>query len=232
MKLNKINFIEKFVLVTFPVALAVGCTTTTDQHSKTASEAQTTLSQPSKLKRSVNSHTAALSDAVISGDAMSDQPNTNVAYLKTSTDIEAANTVYKDNVLEVKVRHVQANVDEKPVKTVFRFPVNKYDISGADLEILRKHAHYLKTHSNLTLYVDGFSDNRGPALNNYQLSKKRAKQVADLLKSYGAPHSRIKISGYGESFPVNNENNWDENRRVELEYVDTALSNEMIASYK
>ena len=163
---------------------------------------------------------------------MNFQNHTVAAFAKTSDGVESANTVYNDKLLEVKVRLSPNQAMQKPAKSLFHFAANKYDLNGADLEILRQHAHYLKAHTNLTLYVDGFSDNRGPAFANYQLSKKRAQQVADLLKSYGAPASQIKVNGYGESFPLKSEKNWNENRRVELEYIDSSASNDMLAIYR
>jgi len=224
MKLNRIKFIERFILITFPVALAVGCTTTTDHQSKAAVD--TTLSQSSE-----SSKTATV-DARKPGDAMNTLTSTNAADHINVRSAGTTDTVYKDNLLEVKVRLSGEEKMQMPAKTIFQFAVNKYDLNGADLEILKQHAHYLKSHTDLTLYVDGFSDNRGSSLVNYKLSKKRAQQVADLLKSYGAPQTQIKVNGYGESFPLNNEKNWDENRRVELEYVESSIPGELYASYK
>jgi peptidoglycan-associated lipoprotein len=224
MKLNKIKFIEKFILVTFPVALAVGCTTTNDQQGKSAAVAETTQNQSYALTQPVHRETNQAGSAVINiphaGDTMNAHSHTAAAYSNTATVVDNAHTVYKDDSLEVKVRLSGTQDMKTTAKTIFQFAVNQYDLNGADLEVLRQHAHFLKTHSNLTLYVDGFSDNRGSALSNYKLSKKRALHVAELLKSYGAPQSQIKVNGYGESFPLNSEKNWDENRRVELEYVE------------
>ena len=234
MKLNKISFIEKFVLITFPIALAVGCTTTTDQQPKAASVDETTLSYPYDVKQADVSESSTINTPSVNVPAQGDLMNTqtNAAYYKTSASRETTNTVYKDNTLEVKVRLLGTPEKAKPTKAIFQFHANKYDIGGADLEVLIQHARYLKKHPNLVLHVDGFSDNRGSAYSNYQLSKKRAQQIAELLKSYGAPGSQIKVNGYGESFPINNEKNWDENRRVELEYVNTSLSSGIIASNK
>ena len=65
---------------------------------------------------------------------------------------------------------------------------------------------------------------------DYKLSKKRAKQIADLLIEYGAPESQMKVNGYGASFPQTDESNWDENRRVELEYGYVEPPDEWIAN--
>ena len=87
------------------------------------------------------------------------------------------------------------------------------------------------SNSNLILFVDGFSDNRGPAHYN-QFSKKRAQPVANILITHSATESRIRINGYGESFPLTRETDWDANRRVELEYVNIGTTDELFAGLK
>jgi outer membrane protein OmpA-like peptidoglycan-associated protein len=237
MKLNKINFIEKFVLVTFPVALAVGCTTTTDQHPNTASASETSLSQRYDIKPAVNPEQSSLTNMENSGSLKNPALNTKVSNHDTPAQVgpeaETVTAVYEDDKVAVRIRQPgEDDTVDKPVKNSFQFAINKYDISGADLEAIKQHAHYLRSHPDLTLYVDGFSDSRGSSFNNYKLSKKRAQQVADLLKSYGAPQKQIKVNGYGESFPVSNEKNWAENRRVELEYANDSQPAEMVARNK
>jgi outer membrane protein OmpA-like peptidoglycan-associated protein len=145
---------------------------------------------------------------------------------------ESAATTENESLLKVKLAAPEHLTIAMPSQGIFYFEVNKYDISESDVEILEQHAEYLKHNTNMMLYVDGFSDNRGPANLNYRLSKKRAQQVGDVLIELGAPESRIKINGYGESFPLNSEMNHVENRRVELEYANIGASDELYAELK
>jgi peptidoglycan-associated lipoprotein len=118
----------------------------------------------------------------------------------------------------------------KPQTGIFHFAYNQYDVAEQDRELLKAHAEYLLQNPDVTINVNGYSDNRGTAKNNVLVSQKRAQHVANLLKSYGVPESQIKVNGYGESFPLNDEKNWDENRRVELQYSDDTESDGLIVS--
>jgi peptidoglycan-associated lipoprotein len=278
MKLNKVNFLEQFVLVSFPLALAVGCTTTAEQPSKVGFEEDMTMTQQYPLMQTNNQQSLeklsndetndVLIDASIQppegidndpdnsnqvnsnqGDdmpvktevtAFSSEANMNTNTVPVADD--AANDNVSANNLEVATTNdpnlIEVNItlpqktSSIPAKGIFFFEVNKHEVSQSDVEMLKQHASYLQQHPNLLLYVDGFSDSRGPASLNYQLSKKRAQHVAKLLIGFGAPESRIKVNGYGESFPLTRESDWKENRRVELEYANTITTDELYADLK
>lgn len=121
-------------------------------------------------------------------------------------------------VMEVNFSESKPVILETPEKLAFNFANNKYDIAQADYEHLNKHAEHLKGNPILVLNINGYTDNRGSTEYNVKLSIKRAEQIHGILVTLGAPESQLKINGYGETFPVNDEKNWDENRRVELVY--------------
>jgi outer membrane protein OmpA-like peptidoglycan-associated protein len=71
------------------------------------------------------------------------------------------------------------------------------------------------------LMVSGHTDERGAEKFNVDLSQRRAETVRRLLIEGGAPGSKIKAVGFGESKPMDrghNEKAWARNRRVELEF--------------
>ncbi len=82
---------------------------------------------------------------------------------------------------------------------------------------------FLKKHNSSwkKLLVSGHTDERGTKEYNQRLSQKRAQAVKTLLVSGGAPASKIRAVGLGETEPLDrrhNEKAWSKNRRVELEF--------------
>ena len=254
MKVSKIDFLEKFVIVTFPFAIAVGCTTTAVQPSKLSLPDDPSVVQELSVAPSSNQWMSQKEFDDISGDALR-QPNRPVSnnvqndqgeanmLLKTSSSVaDAGDTLSMSeeilsetgdqDLAEINVSSTAPQPTHFPEEGILYFDVNKHEVALSDVESVKQHANYLQHHANLVLYVDGFSDNRGPAHFNYLLSKKRAQQVANLLIEHGAPESRIKVNGYGGSFPLTRETNWDENRRVELEYVNIGTTNDLFADLK
>lgn len=88
--------------------------------------------------------------------------------------------------------------------------------SYADLDRL---VEILKKHPEVKARVEGHTDNTGNAAKNLQLSKDRAKSVADYLISHGEPADHISSEGYGITRPVATNDTKEgraKNRRVEI----------------
>ncbi|NOY70425.1 MAG: OmpA family protein [Deltaproteobacteria bacterium] len=85
--------------------------------------------------------------------------------------------------------------------------------------VLDRVAKLLTKNPGANMEIAGFADNTGPARINRSISKKRAKIVFKYLASKGVKKSRLRITGYGEKYPlVNNDTakNRSLNRRVEI----------------
>lgn len=249
MKLNKVRFLETFALVTFPLALAVvGCTTTEDQQSKVNEHSATTYGQEYRAGQDTQIEPDGPGRDIASPPitATSTETETHQGGIMETQIFSLANKVNEQQRLDGDAPIVAQNSDlygvnrqlpalqdsAIPTQGIVYFAANKHEVSKSDVEILKQHAAFLLENTTLVLYVDGFADNRGPAQRNYQLSIKRAQQVASLLISYGAPESRIKVNGYGESFPLTNETHWEENRRVELEYAPVGATDGLYATLR
>lgn len=90
--------------------------------------------------------------------------------------------------------------------------------SGAERTV-EKVAQFLNEYPERSILVEGFTDSQGSDQFNQQLSEQRAQTVKRLLVNYGVDSSRINTEGYGEEFPVaNNETSAgrQQNRRVEI----------------
>ena len=112
----------------------------------------------------------------------------------------------------------------KPVKRVYQFGFNKHEIGNIDQQSLQAHADYLIAHPDTKLLINGHSDTQGNSDYNLFLSEERAKQIARFLIEYGAPEEQIEVAGLGDSQPLNDINNFKENRRVELQYSDSRVA--------
>ena len=85
---------------------------------------------------------------------------------------------------------------------------------------LKEIGEMLKEHAELTLTIEGHTDNTGAADANQELSNKRAAAVKAFLQStYGVDASRLKSAGFGASKPVapnTTPEGRQQNRRVDL----------------
>jgi outer membrane protein OmpA-like peptidoglycan-associated protein len=81
-------------------------------------------------------------------------------------------------------------------------------------------AKILNSRKNLTIWVVGYTDDRGAEDMNQRLSERRADSVRNYFVSRGIATSRIKAIGRGESDPIADNSTASgraQNRRIELE---------------
>lgn len=78
----------------------------------------------------------------------------------------------------------------------------------------------LKDHADLSLTIEGHTDNTGAPEANQSLSEKRAAAVkAYLVSTFGIADSRLEAKGFGASKPAASNDTPEgrqQNRRVEL----------------
>ncbi len=101
----------------------------------------------------------------------------------------------------------------------FNYDSNVVDPSYT--KMLAAHAAYLAQHPELTLTLQGNTDERGTREYNIGLGERRAQAVRDVLILQGAPSAQIATVSYGEERPAatgHDEAAWRLNRRVELIY--------------
>ncbi|HLX38688.1 MAG TPA: OmpA family protein [Candidatus Binataceae bacterium] len=108
---------------------------------------------------------------------------------------------------------------EKLVLRGVHFDFNKSKIRPGDAAILDEAAEILKSHSNVTIYDDGYCDAIGSEEYNLKLSQRRAEAVARYLEDQGIPETRIIPRGFGKTdfvAPNDTDEGRAQNRRVEL----------------
>jgi outer membrane protein OmpA-like peptidoglycan-associated protein len=100
------------------------------------------------------------------------------------------------------------------------FDTNKTTIKKISYPLLNEVARVILDHPEiLKVRVEGNTDSRGSDSANLKLSDGRAKAVMAYLVKQGVSPDRLAAIGYGETHPVDTEQNeaaWEKNRRVEF----------------
>ncbi len=115
---------------------------------------------------------------------------------------------------------VDANGCPSKLSLQINFGLDSDIISPAYDPEISKAAECIANYPGNIVYIDGHTDNLGPAAYNQKLSVRRATAVMNrLVEKFNIPASRMTSRGFGESMPVADNSN-DEglflNRRVEV----------------
>ncbi|WP_297441602.1 OmpA family protein [Sulfurimonas sp.] len=100
------------------------------------------------------------------------------------------------------------------------FENNSFHVKENSFANLGKYAKFLKTYTNYSAKIVGFTDSRGSEAYNQKLSQKRADEVKKLLIQRGVNPSQLSSVGMGEANPVADnasEEGRAKNRRIEAE---------------
>jgi len=107
-----------------------------------------------------------------------------------------------------------------PIKVTLRinFDIDSAEINRDSIYKIKKFAKYLLANRGSIVTIEGHTDSVGSFEHNMQLSKRRAKAVAQKLIEFGVSPSRIRAIGRGESMPIApNDTDYGKslNRRIE-----------------
>ena len=103
------------------------------------------------------------------------------------------------------------------------FDSGKAQLRTGGIRSLERVASVLKDHPDRRVMVEGFTDSQGSESFNDDLSQRRANAVKDQLETLGIPQQRLESRGFGEAYPVADNNTAagrQQNRRVELVFSD------------
>ena len=101
------------------------------------------------------------------------------------------------------------------------FGFDESTIQGKFEPLIQRQGKYLAGHPNLSIRVEGNTDERGGAEYNLALAQKRADAVARALKIYGVKDGQMEAVSLGKEKPVatgHDEVAWAQNRRADLVY--------------
>ena len=114
-------------------------------------------------------------------------------------------------------------IGEEYVINDIHYETNSSDFDDASAIMLTAFASYLNEHPNVSVVIQGHTDNVGDDLANYALSADRAFTVKLFLESQGVTSRRIDFKGMGEKDPIaSNETEKGRalNRRTTFKVVD------------
>jgi peptidoglycan-associated lipoprotein len=95
------------------------------------------------------------------------------------------------------------------------FDFDSYSVRNDAKPVLDAQAAWLARYPQVTVRIDGNSDERGTVDYNFALGARRANAVRDYLVSKGVATSRIETVSYGKSKPIDarsSEEGWAANR--------------------
>jgi len=134
-------------------------------------------------------------------------------------------TVVERKALDVKASLLAAEEMKRELDTkghvalYINFDFNKADIKPDSQPTVDEIVKLLSSNPDLSLAVEGHTDNVGSAEYNRQLSEARARSVAGALAARGIEGRRLTAAGYGPDKPIADNSAEDgraKNRRVEL----------------
>lgn len=109
------------------------------------------------------------------------------------------------------------STDEGGPLNSIHFDYDSAALTPTAMEILQRHALWLKDHPGTRVTLEGHCDDRGTAEYNFALGEHRARAVYDYLTSLGVPGTRLSTVSFGKERPLDparNEMAWAKNRRV------------------
>ena len=101
----------------------------------------------------------------------------------------------------------------------FYFDFDLSSLQATAKRALNKYVSYLKSHSAVSVVIEGHTDTVGTREYNLGLGQRRAEAVADYLVTRGVQRSRIRTTSFGEEKPAlkgNSRFTNSKNRRVIL----------------
>jgi peptidoglycan-associated lipoprotein len=242
MNRTKLRLIENMIIFTFPVVLFAGCAgsdvkpTMEDNSVATYSDYNNPLPETALIDISTSyaadesaelSVTEDTSSTELSKENQTSHDETGIVSRNSSPYTPDSEITLSQKQNSQSIMHTTNSMPELPGNNLFKFDTDKYQLLDDQQMTLKQHAEYLKANPDITLVINGHADIRGAEDYNQALSEKRAKAVFDLLVNLGVSQSQLKTFSFGEKTPLRDEDNWDENRRVELEYNNPVVLSSM-----
>ena len=212
MKMKTERALENLLLILFPAAIIVGCAGNGEERPQEFKDNQVSMLEY---------------DKAVSQEYQATTTPLNTAYVEPLSEANASVVpdVIKEDIVtqETVTEEISTATPIPAVKTLY-FDTDKFTVVTDDYQILQQHAHYLLKNPDSVVTINGHADERGTDAYNQHLSEQRAKEVKTIFISLGVQEKQIILQGFGETHPLNDAKLWQENRRVELDYSDSMVS--------
>ena len=124
--------------------------------------------------------------------------------------------------ITVNAESLVLEIEEKGKVAVYGiyFDTDEAEVRADSVPMLTEIARLTELRPQISLFVDGHTDNQGADDHNLDLSRRRAAAVVDaLVADHGVDRARLESRGFGASEPVETNETAEgraKNRRVEL----------------
>lgn len=116
----------------------------------------------------------------------------------------------------------ELNDPDSPLSNrVVYFDYDSAQVRDQDVATLEAHAEYLAENPDVSVRLEGHTDERGAREYNLALGERRALSIRQILMLQGATRDQFRVVSFGEERPAvdgSNESAWSKNRRVEIKY--------------
>jgi len=139
--------------------------------------------------------------------------------------VAGANTLRDQTLIaqqQLQLKELNAQITERGLVITLSdvlFRTNKARLESSGKRKVEKLADFLKQYPQYKVLVEGYTDSRGSSDLNQELSDRRAYAVRTALVDSGVNDARIGSRGYGDEYPVADNDtaaNRRLNRRVEI----------------
>ena len=158
-------------------------------------------------------------DEEIVSESISEEPIPAPAPEPEPESVKEIKQAIKQAVKEEKKEFV---IDLEKLSKQSLFGFNSDKISEDNYAGLNVVADFLKETPNVSVKVEGHTDNIGTKEYNQRLSERRAEAIANYLIDKGVDNSRVTIKGYGFSKPIASNKTAEgraKNRRTEMKFT-------------
>ena len=131
-----------------------------------------------------------------------------------------ATMVIADDTPQTAREMLQDTEGELSNRTIY-FEFDSAKLSDESLALLETHGNFVAGSGEVSVRLEGHSDERGSREYNIALGDRRAQSVRRVLLFQGASVDQVDTVSYGEEKPAVSgfdEDSWAKNRRVELIY--------------
>lgn len=116
----------------------------------------------------------------------------------------------------------ELNDPDSPLSNrIVYFDYDSARVRDQDEATLEAHAEYLADNPDITVTLEGHTDERGSREYNLALGERRALSIRQILMLQGAARDQFRVTSFGEERPAedgSNEAAYAKNRRVEIKY--------------
>lgn len=121
------------------------------------------------------------------------------------------------------VEELQESIDDLIAGKVVEFELNSDELTPAGTALLDEILSALEQFPNVPIEISGHTDDQGDAVDNLDLSGRRARAALDYFVSNGQDPARFVVQGYGEEVPVASNDTAEgraRNRRIEFKALE------------